>query len=54
MRCTPILIVVALRSSRIRSRPQQNKDRWSGQYSLRRSLIGYLEDFELAGVVGQG
>src|SRR6266702_3851192 len=40
MRCTPSLI--NLRSFRIWSRPQQNRDRWIGQYSFRRSLIGYL------------
>ena len=33
-----------LRSFRVRSRPQQETDRWIGQNSLRRSFIGLLPD----------
>src|SRR5208282_1545006 len=36
MRCTPSRIVLGLGMS---SRPQQESDLWTGQYSLRRSLM---------------
>jgi hypothetical protein len=38
MRCTPSRIVLGLGMS---SRPQQESDLWTGQYSLRRSLIAF-------------
>src|SRR5260370_34865227 len=41
MGCTPILITT-LRSFRRGSLPQQESDRWSGQNSLRRSLMAFL------------
>lgn len=56
-RCTPILNVLGLFSFRIRSRPQQNNDRCTGQYSSRRSLITLIPKGnghrEAAGSVGE-